>query len=262
MTIVYIISAYKLPEQLIRLVRVLRGPDRLFYIHVDRRSPDVVHDTIATGLGGSDDVELLERHDCRWGDFGHVRATLKGLDRLAASARAYDYVVLLTGQDYPIKSRGVAEATLAGQAGRSFMNFRPLPVEGLEDGGYARLPSRELPYGLAPYFGSGYWTLHRDAVQYVRAFLAGHPDFVPYFERVRVPDEMFFQTILINSPLRGTIVNDDLRFIKWPGPTVLTEEHLEEIRQAPDLFARKFDDTVDRSVLDAIDRWVGPSTSA
>jgi hypothetical protein len=254
MTIAYIISAYKLPEQLIRLVRALRGPDRSFYVHVDRRSPDVVYDTVAAGLGGSADVELLARHDCRWGDFGHVRATLKGLDRLAASGRPYDYAVLLTGQDYPIKSRAAAEATLAAQPGRSFMNFRPLPVEGLEDGGYARLPSRELPYGMTPYFGSGYWMLHRGAVEYVRAFLANHPAYVPYFERVRVPDEMFFQTILINSPLRGTVVNDDLRFIKWPGPMVLTAAHLDEIRQTPDLFARKFDETVDGTVLDAIDR--------
>jgi hypothetical protein len=133
------------------------------------------------------------------------------------------------------------------------MNYRPLPVDGLEDGGWGRLPARELPYGLQPYFGSGYWTLHRTAIEYVRAFLRDHPTYQPFFEQVRVPDEMFFQTILLNSPLAGTIVNDDLRFIKWPGPAVLTGADLEELLAAPDLYARKFDETVDAAVLDAID---------
>lgn len=76
---------------------------------------------------------------------------------------------------------------------------------------------------------------------------------MPYFEQVTIPDEMFFQSILLNSPLRDTIVNDDQRFIKWPGPSVLGVGEFDELRQAPDLFARKFDETVDTAVLDRID---------
>jgi len=257
-TIAYVISAYKLPAQLIRLVRALRYPRRAFYIHVDSRTPDAEHDTLTAALGSADDVEFLPRHPCRWGDFGHVRATLKGLDRLAASGRPFDYVALLTGQDYPIKPNAHLEQVLAASAGRSFMNFQPLPVEGLERAGYARLPVPDLPYGLHPYFGSGYWTLHRTAIEYVQSFLLDHPAYVPYFERVRIPDEMFFHTVLLNSPLRETIVNDDLRFIRWPGPKVLTTAELGDLRHAPDLFARKFDETVDAAVLSAIDAWITP----
>lgn len=254
MRIAYIISAYKLPGQLIRLVARLQGPGRSFHIHVDENAPAEVFERIVKGLALHDNVRFLSRHACPWGDFGHVRATLKGLAAGDDSGFDPDYVVLLTGQDYPIKANRFIDDYLARRAGRSFMNYRPLPVEGLEQGGYERLPGRDVPYGLPVYFGSGYWCLHRDAVRYIVEFLRTHPTFVPFFEQVRVPDEMFFQTILLNSPLRDTIVNDDLRFIKWPGPAVLTEADWDGIRTSPDLFARKLDGEVDARIMDLIDR--------
>jgi hypothetical protein len=83
---------------------------------------------------------------------------------------------------------------------------------------------------------------------------------VRFFEHAYVPDEMFFQTLLLNSPLASTIVNDDLRLIKWPGPAILTAADWNDILRSPDLFARKFDENVDASILDSIDRdLLGPA---
>ena len=52
-----------------------------------------------------------------------------------------------------------------------------------------------------------------------------HPEFVSFFRRVFIPDELFFQTILVNSELRNRIVNDDLRYMRWTatgaGPEVV-----------------------------------------
>ena len=50
------------------------------------------------------DVTWLPRHRSQWGGFGHVRATLKGIDHVVASGVPFDYAVLLTGQDYPLRS--------------------------------------------------------------------------------------------------------------------------------------------------------------
>jgi len=271
-----IISAYHLPRQLARLVARLQAPRRTFYVHIDLKAPAPVYDEMVAGLTGHDDVHVLPRHVCHWGGFGHVRATLEGLARIADSGTPYDYVVLLTGQDYPIEPNAAIDDWFTRHAGRSFMNHRALPVAAFPDGGYGRLrrrhvvyrghvralPSwpflpaawtRRVPYGLHPYFGSGYWCLHRAAVEYVVEFLRSHPRYVRFFEHAYVPDEMFFQTILLNSPLATSIVDDDLRYIKWPGPMVLTSANLEEMRASPDLFARKFDERVDAAVLDRID---------
>jgi hypothetical protein len=64
----------------------------------------------------------------------------------------------------------------------------------------------------------------------------------------------------LNSPLAGTIVNDDLRYAHWPSgdspsPSIFGEQDLPEllaVRPAV-LFARKFDTTVDSRILDLID---------
>jgi hypothetical protein len=107
-----------------------------------------------------------------------------------------------------------------------------------------------------PYGGGAYWCLARPAVEYVYEFLQRNPEYVGFFRHVLVPDEVFFQTILLNSPLRDTIVNDHLRFIDWsedPGPTILRTEHLPALLGSGKLLARKFDATVDERILDVLD---------
>jgi hypothetical protein len=279
--IAFIVSAYRLPQQLVRLVTRLQGPERHFHVHVDLKARPEVYAEASAALAGYDNVDFLPRHACYWGGFGHVEATLKGLERIVTwtgrACPAPAHVVLLTGQDYPIKSNAEIDRYLAEHAGRSFMHHRPLPVDGLPDGGYARLErrhvvlggrvraaprlsflpagwKRRVPYGMAPYFGSGYWCLDRAAVEYIVQFLHTHPAYVRFFRHAGVPDEMFFQTVLANSPLRRTIVRDDLRYIRWPGPAVLTSDDWGELRKAPALFARKFDADVDAAILDRIDR--------
>ena len=74
------------------------------------------------------------------------------------------------------------------------------------------------------------------------------------------PDEICFHTILLNSPLAGTIVNDDLRYSHWPSgdspsPSIFGEQDLPEllaVRPAV-LFARAFGATVESRILDLID---------
>jgi hypothetical protein len=82
---------------------------------------------------------------------------------------------------------------------------------------------------------------------------------VRFFRYVDVPDEIFFHTIVLNSPLRDTVVNDDLRYLEWRepelagGPALLGESDFDKIMSSGDLFARKFDITVDPDILDMID---------
>ena len=127
MRIAYIISAYKLPILLIRLVHRLHTPTSIFIIHVDRRTDNNQYREIVSGLGHLGNVIFLKRHNCHWGDFGHVRATLKGLGYLSDHKINFDYVCLLTGQDYPIKSNAYIEAFLQCSSGKEFVSYYPFP---------------------------------------------------------------------------------------------------------------------------------------
>jgi hypothetical protein len=275
----YIISAYKLPAQVVRLVRRLDSAAASFYVHLDKKCGDAVYRTVRDGLAGQPNVHFLKRQTCWWGGFGHVAATLEGLDQLLASGEPFDYVILLTGQDYPIKSRAYIEGFFARQAGTPFIESFALPSPNWTNGGLDRiaswhlrllgrsvkvpsgrflLPRRQLPDRLRPFGGSSYWCLPRACAEYVHRFARRSTPYRRFFRYVDVPDELFFQTIIMNSPWASRAVNDNLRYIAWrdpdaASPAVLGVADFHRLRRSRKLFARKFDAVQDSAILDLID---------
>ena len=291
--LVYIISAYRLPEQLVRLVTRLRTENATVLVHIDKKAPSEIFGAISEGVRSLPDVHLLRRHVCHWGGFGHVAASLEGIAAIVENGIPCDHAVLLTGQDFPLKSNEEINTRLGGYREHSFLSHFPVPNndEWLPDGGLDRIdrwyfwvrgrrlqvpsthrqgrlgsaftlisrvvPRRRFLPGLRPYGGSSYWCLSGDAVSLVHRYVRDHPEFVSFFRHVSVPDELFFQTILVNSELRNRIVNDDLRFMRWtatgPGPEVLLVDDFDSLRDTECLFARKFDQDVDGRILDLIE---------
>lgn len=275
MAIAYIISAYKQPDQLVRLVDRLDCFDAYFVLHIDARSlPEF--GCALTDLASRRNVAVLKSLTFRYRSIDHVTVSLNGLAYLLRNRIRFEHVILLTGQDYPIKPLWQIHQQPSEHNGRSFVDYYPV--------GGARMPPRyerwhffirgrhlevprpasrttyrrRFPRGYRPYGGSGYWILSRQAVEFIVQFRKRHPLFMLYFRFVDVPDELFFQTVLMNSPLRDTVVNDDLRYIDWnrlegPWPAVFGTEDVPSLAASPDLFARKFDIAVDPRVLDVID---------
>lgn len=273
MTVAYVISAYKLPEQLCRLVRRLAAPGASFAIHVDRKTPPQVHRRMLDGLAGIAGVRLLPRHRCEWGGFGHVRASLAGIADLLRRDVSFDYLILLTGQDYPLRPPAGIARFLAEAGGSSFMSSWPLPHAPWSGrGGLDRIERwhlvgphrlhlslplpRRVPDGLVVRGGSPYWCLARPLVEHVHQVTESRPDVQRFFEHSYIPDEMFFQTVLAASPYADSIADDNLRYIDWtatPGPRILTRDDLPRLLASEKLFARKFDTSRDTGVLDRLD---------
>ena len=92
-------------------------------------------------------------------------------------------------------------------------------------------------------------------MEYCLQFVASHPRFIWFCKSVFVPDEMFCQTILGNSPLRGQLVNRLMQYTDWSkggaSPATLGMAELPAAMASGKWFARNFEDVV---VLDAIDR--------
>jgi core-2/I-Branching enzyme len=269
----YIISAYRNLGQTARLVRRLERSDAVFLVHVDKKTDAYEYAALEASLEGLPSVRFLDRHTCHWGGFGHVRATLKGIDELLGSSVPFDYAILLTGQDYPIKPNDYIDGFFERHRPQSFMLSEPLPsaswsprggLDRIEHwhlrayGHHLRWPfKRTFPAGLRPCGGGAYWSLSRECIEHVARFVAERPDVVSFFKHVDIPDEIFFQTILMNSELRESIVSDNLRYIDWTRgrrPAILETRDFEALRASPKLFARKFDVDQDEEVLDLIDR--------
>jgi len=116
--------------------------------------------------------------------------------------------------------------------------------------------NKKLLYTLDLYKGSNWFCLFKDHVKYILDFLKENPDYMKLFSTVLCSDEHFFQTILLNSPLKTQIINDNLRYVNWDNPnypSILSINNIEEILKTPQLFARKFDSEIDSKILDAID---------
>lgn len=312
----YLVLAHHRPAQVRRLVDALRAEGTGFYVHVDASA----RDDFSRHFQGQDDVVLVPRVAVRYKAFSMVAATLTLLR--TARAGSYDYYTLLSGDDYPIKSNGhIAE--VLDRSRSQYLAFwrladRPswqhkvryhYPVEWISIRDYHRavlrrvfwaafvrarrfFPRRRHPVGLEPYGGSQWWSLTGDCVDHVLAFVDAHPEFVRFHRTTESPDEMFFQTIVLNSPFAASVhgvdryerwrrevepwravpipeekarmIPDDelnLRYIDWSGeitglretPAVLVDDDLPALRASSCLLARKFDPVRSASLLDRLD---------
>ena len=90
------------------------------------------------------------------------------------------------------------------------------------------------------------------------ARLADDPELFSHFERTIIPDEAVFQTILCGeSDL--VVSQDNRRYEKWNGsepshPEILRCTDVDSLMRSGNDFARKFQQRVDSSALDEIDR--------
>ncbi len=221
------------------------------------------------------DIETVFKYANGWGSFKLVQATLDAMEHFRDMP--YDYFINLSGQCYPLRPIEQIKQRLAVSNGSSFMEYEPFPRERWadENGGYRRVQKiffrpfkhasiwsvpriRTIPLGMRPYGGSQWFCLHKRHVELVLSFLEEHPEVVSFYKRSLIPDEMFFQTILMNSEVRDEIVNDSKRFTDWskkctPLPAVLLTEDVPRLERSNKFFARKFDPLIDSKVLDILD---------
>jgi hypothetical protein len=110
------------------------------------------------------------------------------------------------------------------------------------------------------YGGMYFCTLSTHCVRYVRKFAIEHPEIVEYFRDMAGPEELFMQTVLINSG-RFTFVPKSSHYIDFSNsrdnhPKTLGVEDLDLMLASGAFWARKFDTTHDSAVLDVLDRRV------
>ena len=180
----------------------------------------------------------------RWGEFSLVEATLNLIQQAINNPCGCDYLVLLSGVDYPLQSPRYIENFFQKNRGREFINLVKMPCEAagkhlsrlteyhLQSTGAlnrllkktvcnTRLLRRRRDYrkslkNLTPCAGSQWWALSREACQYILRFTETEPDICDFYRNTLIPDEMFFQTILGNSIFKQSIASN-ITFSRWSG---------------------------------------------
>jgi len=274
----YFISAYKNPQAIIRLINVLANDDDKFCIHFDKNIGEQKFRLWKEQIeqkSTTKNVKIFSEFKIRWGSFDIVDATFGAMKYFEDFN--YNYFINLTGECYPIKSTQQIKELLKNK-NVGFMTFWKLPYEGWIEGGWYRinynyffLPKRtypfvrkiklprlrkKLPYNLEAYGGWSLCCLPKDFVSYIVNFNEKNPKFKSFFKRTSNPSELVFQTIILNSPLKDRVVNDNKRYqvFKEAHPRILTKEDYPILKQSQKLFARKFNSKVDEEILTMIDR--------
>lgn len=279
MTFAYLILAHKNPNQLKRLVDALATSNTVFLIHVDAKisiMPFVrCFDNYKPGLV----FFCSERKLVKWGMYGMVEATVSLIHFSVKLGLNAEYYHLLSGQDYPLIGNREILDFFQKNKGKNFINYFSLPDNRWQDSfervnykwflndegsrNYTNLDYYQkckslnyIPDGYSLYGGSQWWSLTKDAILYIYNLYSNKNLIFDFFRYTLVPDEMLFQTILLNSDFRRSVINNNLRFIKWTkgqvSPNVLEWYDGEELNGANLLFARKFSNS-SASILDEID---------
>jgi hypothetical protein len=112
MSVAYVVTSYHYPEQVLRLARTLRAgsPDAPLLIHHDDRRSQL--DVAA--LAGLGDVQLVRPPTAvAWGWASHLDMLLRCF-AWALERTPFDWLIMLSGQDYPIRPLAEIERNLMG----------------------------------------------------------------------------------------------------------------------------------------------------
>ena len=98
--IAYIILCHKNANQINKLIKKLNLENCDFFLHIDKKS------SIEEDIIKNNHIFVLpndKRVDVKWGDISMIEATVNLMESVFASKTKYDYIWLISGQDFPLK---------------------------------------------------------------------------------------------------------------------------------------------------------------
>ena len=271
-----LIITYSSPKQTLRLIKSLNNGEFDFYIHLDKKIDIETH----RELFRIPNVYFFDhRIDIKWAGYSTVEAALSGIRCIARSGIKYDFVNLITGQDYPIKSAPYISNFLRQNIGKEFIyyknfdsewteaksrvekyHFTELPFRGRHRLGAivnTIAPKRKFPVNLELVGKETFWTLSLECALYVVNYIDSNKKLERFLRYTWGSDEFNFQTIIMGSPFRDKVVNKNYRYINWPSvgarPNVFITADFERIMASDCLFGRKFDIHTDETIFDLLD---------
>ncbi len=119
-TVAYLVQSHRDPEQVLRLVRTLRlqSPGSIVHISHDETGQPLDQASL-TALGRV----TIDYQPGGYGDFSHVRRYLDAVRWLRETGQTVDWVVNLTGQDYPLRPVQEIESDLQNATVDGFMEY-------------------------------------------------------------------------------------------------------------------------------------------
>lgn len=123
--ILYLIASHSNPDQVVRLVKKLKtgNPESQVLIHHDQSKSSLS----PTSFEQINNVHILEDYvPVGWGDFSMVEMELRCINWLIDNSVTFDWLIFLSGQDYPLQPISQIEQFLQNTEYDGFMEYFPV----------------------------------------------------------------------------------------------------------------------------------------
>ncbi|MCM3750210.1 beta-1,6-N-acetylglucosaminyltransferase [Paenibacillus pasadenensis] len=281
MSLAYCITAHTKPNQLRRMIEAIYHENNYYVLHIDANASTELLLFASRLAEANENIFMLTSASCAWGGWSLVEVELQAIS-LLAELSGWSHYINLSGQDFPLASQRLIGAYLQDHPKKIFMNYRSIEDEEVMDLKYrfifeerkgeviATGERTERFHQLFPnkqlFTGSQWKVLTRESALYA-AISENTNNLKSFFKQSFVPDEHFFQTVLLNSIYSRYVVNENLRFIDMTvyhsnemvplnaaSPRVLTTGDAISMMSSSALFARKFDVEQDAVIIDLLEQ--------
>lgn len=282
MKIAYIMQVHKNFNQIKLLTDRLVDELTCVYIHVDKKNEELFKE-LKNEYTNNENVFIIDnRVEVNWSGFSQVQATLNLMESALKNNKfKFEYISLISGQDFPIKNNNYIRKFLTDNNGFEFIQYRNINNDNeflfrlkiynffrenknarkiyvkIVDNILRRLQKlvikRNNLEGLDLYTGSSWFTLSRECVEYIFKHLGENGKYILDFKYTFCPDEEFFQILILNSKFKEKVINDNLRYIDWEGchgsPRTLGISDINKIKSSNKHLARKIDIDIDSEII-------------
>ncbi|TPX33529.1 hypothetical protein SmJEL517_g03625 [Synchytrium microbalum] len=275
----YLIMIHEHPDALATLLKALHTPSTLILIHLDKGASELrpaVEQVIAQVPEYYNNVYVFSQFNIHWGGGSMVMMMIEGFLKLL-DLGDWDYVVNLSGYDYPLLEGEAIHSILERDPGKIYLTHwqdseTPRRLElvflaGADQKFVVRPsagPDRSFPYKnkFTPIKHHQWLILPRDFISYLRTSQEAI-DLLSWAEHAWVPDEWYFGMVIMASPYwRDRIHTRCGRYINFPHgalhPNWIERRDLSKIARAgigSYFFARKVWIVGDEKVVKWLDRW-------
>ncbi len=275
----YLIMVHKNTYVLDKMLELIDDVRNDIYIHIDKKSKDFDKENILNIVKKSN-VYFIESEYVNWAAYSMVNAEIRLMEQ-ANKNQEYVYYHLLSGNDMPLVSQDVIHSqmdkdscieyvSIGGDTDKwnkyyYFFTETPLYRTSKVLKGISRilfiLPQKLFKVDrwkntkYVPKWSYQWFTLTNKCVEYI---LKNEDFIIKHFKDTHSPDETFLATMLYNSDEFKKKVRPSKRNIKFKDgkPTVLELKDFDRLIESSDFFARKFDENIDREVIDKIYNYV------
>lgn len=265
---------------------ILRNTINLLYrnnnilLHIDKKADESIFEEYKSM------VEIIDNNvNVQWGTYSQIESTLNLIK--ASMKYKFDYLCIISGDDMPLKSDDKIKEFFDKNKGKEFIGIdKNIGYKEIENrvkykhNGYQYKKNKNIlekilaklqkklslqkkndKFKLLPklYKGPNWFCVSYEFCEYLLEYLKQNKWYEDAFKDSLCGDEVFFQTILMNSRFKSNVYKlnefDDnhmaLRYIDWTTgpeyPRLLDESDFDKIKENKNsdcIFARKFKETI------------------